>query len=363
MSWPHDCGTASRPHTPTGTALKLVTFQPARAEPRLGILDGETVVEPGPVLRADEAMRGGETAGARAPAVADEMVAFFESGEEGKGHALRALDIARTHRESGNRLIDGDGSPVVHDLSGVRLRAPVPRPRRVRDYLTYRDHATGGGLSIPPAFEAMPICYQCNAESIVGPGEPLLWPSFTDQLDFELEIGFFTSRGGRNLSPAEAQGHIAGVTIFNDVSARDIQVFEMTLTIGPSKGKDFCTAMGPCVLTMDEVDEWSIEMSASINGELWASGTTAGRQFSFAEVLAWASLDEDVYPGEFFAVGTVGGGCGYELDRWIQPGDIVELEASGVGVLSNPVGEKQTHRDGVGLASYQGSPEVHPSHG
>ena len=313
------------------------------------------------MLRVDEQLRNGATAAERAPAVADEMVAFFGSGEAGLGNAQRALDVARTHRERGNRLVDGDGNPVVHEVGDVRLLAPVPRPRRVRDYLTYPGHATGGGLKLSPAFEAMPICYKCNIETIVGPGETLLWPSYTDQLDFELELGFFTSTGGRNLTPGEAQRHIAGVTIFNDVSARDIQVFEMSLTIGPSKGKDFCTAMGPCVLTMDEVDEWSVEMSARVNGELWASGTTKERQFSFAEVLSWASLDEDVYPGEFFALGTVGGGCGYELDRWIQPGDIVELEASGVGVLSNPVGTKQIRPDGAGLATYHGSPEVHPA--
>jgi len=100
--------------------------------------------------------------------------------------------------------------------------------------------------------------------------------------------------------------------------------------------------MGPCVLTMDEVDEWSVQMTARVNGETWATGTTGDRQFSFAEVLAWASLHEPVYPGEFFAVGTIGGGCGLELDRWIQPGDVVELEASGVGVLSNPVGARET---------------------
>jgi 2-keto-4-pentenoate hydratase/2-oxohepta-3-ene-1,7-dioic acid hydratase in catechol pathway len=208
----------------------------------------------------------------------------------------------------------------------------------------------------------MPICYKCNIETIIGPDETLLWPSYTDQLDFELELGFFTSGGGRNLTPAEAQSRIAGITIFNDVSARDIQVFEMSLTIGPSKGKDFCTAMGPCVLTMDEVDEWSVQMSARVNGEEWASGTTANRQFSFAEVLAWASLDEDVYPGEFFGLGTVGGGCGLELDRWIQPGDVVELEASGVGVLRNPVGAKQVAPQGAGVRSYRGSPAVHVSH-
>jgi 2-keto-4-pentenoate hydratase/2-oxohepta-3-ene-1,7-dioic acid hydratase in catechol pathway len=260
-------------------------------------------------------------------------------------------------------LVDEAGNPVVHELDSVRLLAPVPRPRRDRDYLTYNEHAAGSGLAVPPAFAAMPICYKCNIETIIGPDEPLLWPSYTDQLDFELELGFFTSGGGRNLTPAEAQGRIAGITIFNDVSARDIQMFEMSLTIGPSKGKDFCTAMGPCVLTMDEVDEWSVQMSARVNGEQWASGTTANRQFSFAEVLAWASLDEDVFPGEFFGLGTVGGGCGLELDRWIQPGDVVELEASGVGVLRNTVGEKQSPPQGAGVASYHGSPPVHVSHG
>ncbi|MFE2187699.1 fumarylacetoacetate hydrolase family protein [Streptomyces sp. NPDC059455] len=188
------------------------------------------------------------------------------------------------------------------------------------------------------------------------------WPSYTEQLDFELELGFFTSGGGVDLTPEKAASKIAGVTIFNDVSARDIQMFEMGLTLGPSKGKDFCTAMGPCVLTMDEVDEWSIEMTARVNGETWATGTTANRQFSFAEVLAWASLDEPVHAGEFFALGTVGGGCGLELDRWIKPGDVVELEAAGVGVLRNPVGARRAAHRGAGVPSFTGAPRVNSSH-
>lgn len=342
--------------------MRLVTFQPGIARPRIGVLEGDHVVEPGPVLRADAELRSGVAAGTRAPDVPDEMVEFFSTGRSGLDNAQRALEVALAHLETGNHLTDGEGNLVVHELGDVRLLAPVPRPRRVRDYMTYPAHITGAGLDLPPAFRAMPICYKCNVESIIGPEEPLLWPSYSDQLDFEMELGFFTSAGGRNLTPSEAQGLIAGVTIFNDVSARDIQVFEMSLTIGPSKGKDFCTSMGPCVLTMDEVDEWSIEMSARVNGELWASGNTARRQFSFAEVLAWASLDEDVYPGEFFAVGTVGGGCGFELDRWIQPGDVVELEAAGVGVLRNPVGAKQARRKGSGVTSYEGSPAVHVRH-
>jgi 2-keto-4-pentenoate hydratase/2-oxohepta-3-ene-1,7-dioic acid hydratase in catechol pathway len=342
--------------------MRLVTFRPTGGTPTFGVLDGDTVVEPGPVLQADQRLRGGATAGSRAPEVATEMVAFFSSGATGMELAGRALEVARDRRDRGDALTDSAGAGVVHPVGDVRLLAPVPRPRRIRDYLTYTEHAAGSGLAVPAAFEAMPICYKCNVETVIGPDEPLLWPSYTDQLDFELELGFFSSGGGRDLTPQEAQQRIAGVTIFNDVSARDVQFFEMSLTIGPSKGKDFCTAMGPCVLTMDEVDEWSIQMSARVNGEVWASGTTEHRQFSFAEVLAWASLDEEVYPGEFFGLGTVGGGCGLELDRWIQPGDVVELEASGVGVLRNQVGEKQVRRPGAGVDSYSGSPAVHVDH-
>jgi len=342
--------------------LRLVTFSPGGQSPRLGVLDGELVVEPGPVLRADEAMRHGSTAVERVPLVPEDMVAFFESGQEGRSAAEAALEIVGAYRQRGDSLVGLDGDEVVHRLADVRLLAPVPRPRRIRDYLTYKQHAAGSGLALPVAFEAMPICYKCNVESIVGPEEPLLWPSYTEQLDFELEVGFFTSSGGRDLTVKEAQERIAGITIFNDVSARDIQMFEMSLTIGPSKGKDFCTAMGPCVQTMDEVDEWSVQVSARVNGELWASGDTGDRQFSFAEVLAWASLDEDVYPGEFLALGTVGGCCGLELNRWIQPGDVVELEASGIGVLRNPVGSKNTSREGAGLRTYKGAPLVQARH-
>ncbi len=191
---------------------------------------------------------------------------------------------------------------------------------------------------------------------MVGPDAPLLWPAYSDQLDFELELGFYVAGSGVDLSVEAASRHIAGVTIFNDVSARDIQMLEMSMMIGPSKSKDFCNVMGPCLTTMDEIDEFAIELVARVNGEEWARGTSAGRRYSFAEVLAWASYAEPVVPGEFLAVGTVGGGCGLELDRWIQPGDVVELEASGIGVLRNMVGARQPVRAGVGLPSYTGAP-------
>ena len=338
--------------------MRLVTFDTG-AGPDLGVIDGDLVVRPAAALRAREVYHGGLGAASRAEELPEEMVAFFQTGAQGRALAAEALAVVSEHSAKGDELRDG-GRPVAYPLADVRLLAPVPRPPRVRDYLTYRAHASGSGLATPPALAAMPICYQCNANSIIGPDETLLWPSYTGQLDFELEIGFFTSQGGRDLTPDQAADHIAGVTIFNDVSARDIQFFEMSMSIGPSKGKDFCTSMGPCVLTMDEVSEWDIELSARVNGETWTTGTTADRQFSFAEVLAWASLDEDVQPGEFLAVGTVGGGCGLELDRWIQPGDVVELEASGIGILRNPVGERCVPPPGAGLRTYEGAPSVRP---
>lgn len=285
------------------------------------------------------------------------MIDFFSVGDEARRRAEDLIGAVAQAETSGRALVSPDGADVIRPASDVRFLAPVPRPPRIRDYLTYRQHATGAGVSVPPAFEAMPICYQCNVDTIIGPDDVIPWPTYTDQLDYELEIGFFVARGGRDLSVKEAGSRIAGVTLFNDVSARDIQFFEMSMTIGPSKGKDFCSVMGPVVATLDEfADEDAIELTARVNGEVWSSGTTANRQFSFAEVLAWASYGEDIHPGEFLAIGTVSGGCGLEIDRWIQPGDLVELEASGIGILSNRIGEPQVPPADAGLPSYRGAP-------
>lgn len=285
------------------------------------------------------------------------VLAFLEAGDDARRRAEDLIGVVRQAETAGRPLVSPDGDGVVRAVSDVRLLAPVPRPRRIRDYLTYRQHASGVGVVPPPAFEAMPICYQANVDTVIGPDAEIPWPAYTDQLDYELEIGFFVSRGGRDLTVKEAEARIAGVTLFNDVSARDIQFFEMSMTIGPSKGKDFCNVLGPVVATMDEIaDEDAIELTARVNGEVWSHGNSGNRQFSFAEVLAWASYGEDVHPGEFFAIGTAGGGCGAEIDRWLQPGDVVELEAAGVGTLRNTVGERQAPRAGSGLPSYAGAP-------
>jgi 2-keto-4-pentenoate hydratase/2-oxohepta-3-ene-1,7-dioic acid hydratase in catechol pathway len=333
--------------------VRLATFTVGPGESaRLGAVRGRELVD---LRLAAEALDPPGDAGAYA-----DMVSFFAAGPAARHRAEDLLGRLDDIRARGDVPRSRDGGALAVSADDVRLVSPVPRPRRIRDYLTYRQHAVGAGVAVPPAFTAMPICYQCNIETVIGPGETIPWPAYTDQLDYELEIGFFVGAPGRDLSPGQAQAHIAGVTLFNDVSARDIQFFEMSMNIGPSKGKDFCNVLGPVVTTMDDIDESAIELTARVNGEVWSHGTTASRQFSFAEVLAWASYGEDVYPGEFLAVGTVGGGCGAELDRWIAPGNVVELEASGVGVLRNPIGDPDKPPAGAGLASYRGAPRFTP---
>ena len=173
--------------------MRLVTFRERFRPARFGVLHGDLVVDPDLVLAADEALRSGGTVRGgngtdREPRVPREMVAFFESGEQGRALAQHALEVADTYRERGDELRAPDGSRAVLPAADVQLLAPVPRPRRIRDYLTYTEHAAGSGLDVPPAFAAMPICYKCNVETVIGPDEPLLWPSYTSQLDFELDF-------------------------------------------------------------------------------------------------------------------------------------------------------------------------------
>ena len=321
--------------------MRLVTFRTAAGAERVGaLLPDDRVVD----LFAGSAASG--RGAARLPV---DMVAFFAGGPETRRLADEVVAWAADRADA----TGPEGEPVVHDPAAVKLLAPVPRPPRIRDYLTFESHAAGSGLAVPEAFAEMPICYKGNPYSVIGPEDEIVWPAYTDQLDYELELGFYIGRGGRNVTVDDAADHIAGATIFNDVSARDIQIREMSLQIGPSKGKDFCNVMGPCVVTMDELDEFGLRMVARINGEVWSEGTSAERRFSFAEVVAWASYCETIHPGEFIGVGTVGGGCGYEIGRWIQPGDVVELEIEGIGVLRNRVGEREEVPPGAGLPTYR----------
>jgi len=178
-------------------------------------------------------------------------------------------------------------------------------------------------------------------DTVSGPDEVVEWPKYCEKLDFELEIGMVIGRRGKNISKADAKRHIAGYTIWNDLSARDQQMKEGPLGMGPSKGKDFDggNAVGPYLVTADELDLGSrdVRMTAKINGETWTDSTSAGRQFSFEDLIAHVSQSETIYPGELWGSGTVGGGSGLELDRWLKPGDVIEFEIEGIGILRNRV--------------------------
>ncbi len=235
-----------------------------------------------------------------------------------------------------------DDGPWWVDGVGARLLAPLRAPNSLRDFLTFPDHAARGaarrGSAVPPAWERIPVFYKGNRRSVVGPGEQVSWPSYTQKMDFECEVAAVVGRGGRDLGVAEAPAHVFGYTIMNDWSARDIQREEMSCWLGPAKGKDFATSLGPWLVTPDE---WSPEqphaMEVAVDGEVWARGSTAGRRWSFAEMLAWASRDEDLWASDVLGSGTFGGGCGLDLDRWIGPDVVVTLRVEGLGELTNRV--------------------------
>jgi 2-keto-4-pentenoate hydratase/2-oxohepta-3-ene-1,7-dioic acid hydratase in catechol pathway len=166
----------------------------------------------------------------------------------------------------------------------------------------------------------------------------LAWPLQTTKLDYELELACVIGRKGRDIPAGEASRYIAGYTIMNDFSARDIQLREMACRLGPAKGKDFATAIGPCLVTPDEIaDLDSLVMTARVNGEVWSEGRFGSIHWSFPQMIEHASRGECLYPGDLFGSGTVGGGCGLELDRYLKPGDVVELEIQPIGVLRTPI--------------------------
>jgi 2-keto-4-pentenoate hydratase/2-oxohepta-3-ene-1,7-dioic acid hydratase in catechol pathway len=238
----------------------------------------------------------------------------------------------------------GDGTACA-GLEEVRLAAPLRSPNSLRDFLAFRDHVERGaarrGAEVPEVWDRLPVYYKGNRRSVVGPGQVVAWPSYTEKMDYECEVAAVVGRGGRDLSAEDAARHVFGYTIMNDWSARDVQRDEMACWLGPAKAKDFATSLGPWLVTPDE---WSPEephaVELRVDGEVWSTGSTAGRRWSFGEMLAWVSRDEDLYPTDVLGSGTFGGGCGLDLDRWLPPSCQVELRVEGLGVLVNRV-EKQ----------------------
>jgi 2-keto-4-pentenoate hydratase/2-oxohepta-3-ene-1,7-dioic acid hydratase in catechol pathway len=274
-----------------------------------------------------------------------DMISFFRRGEEGKEKAELSINyVARYQAEDG--LLGPRGEKIVYEMGEVKLKAPVPRPNSLRDFLSFEGHSSfSGKRQLDKGWYEIPVCYKGNPDTVIGPEEAILWPAFADLLDYELEYGIYIGKQGKNISREHADEYIAGYTIFNDVSARDIQLKEMLAGgLGPAKGKDTCSVMGPCLVTPDEVDPGNLRMTARVNGEVWSENNSGTAYWTWPQIIEFASMEETLYPGDFLGSGTVERGSGMELDRWIRPGDIVELEVEGIGMLRNRVGEKPPKR-------------------
>lgn len=284
--------------------MKLVTYQ-AAGEPRVG------------VLRDD---------GVRDAGIEGDMLAVIEAWDELKDRIARHVRRAPVEAEA-------------------RLLAPL-RPRSMRDFLSFEGHlkdAMGNlGRPIAPEWYEVPAYYKGMPDTVIGDGEEIPWPPFTAHLDHELELAAVIGRRGRDIPHEQALDHVFGYTIWNDLSARDVQARELPIGMGPSKAKDWdgSNVLGPCLVTADEVDISNLWMSVRVNGETWGEDTTAHMHHRFPDLIAYASQAQTLYPGEVFGSGTASGGSGLELGRRLEPGDRIELEVQQIGVLSNRVGPR-----------------------
>ncbi|MFC7155753.1 fumarylacetoacetate hydrolase family protein [Halomarina halobia] len=265
-----------------------------------------------------------------------EMIAFLERGERALDAAEEAvafaLDGGPERGPAGGRLV------LDPDESGVRPLAPVPRPNSLRDFMAFEEHVRNSlGGDVPDVWYEQPVYYKGNPDTVVGPGETVRWPAYSDTMDYELELAAVIGKRGVDVPVEAAAAYVAGYTVLNDFSARDAQLDEMRGKLGPAKGKDFASALGPYLVTPDEFDLPSAEMTAEIDGETVSSGTPGEMYHSFAELIAHVSQSEPLLPGDVLGSGTVGGGCGLEHGRFLEDGEEVALTVAGIGTLRNRV--------------------------
>ena len=245
----------------------------------------------------------------------------------------------------------GEGPGV---RSGVRLHAPL-LPTTLRDAYAFEQHVKTAnknrGRDVPEEWYQFPVFYYTNPHSIFGPEDVIPYPPYTSALDYELEIAVVIGKAGMNIQPDEAENHIFGYTIFNDWSARDAQRAEMKIGLGPAKGKDFASSLGPLIVTREALADravgragvYDLALAAKVNGVEMSRGNLKDIFWSFGEIIARASQSVMLYPGDVIGSGTVGTGCLLELTKgqgpWLQPGDVVELEVERIGILRNTIGE------------------------
>lgn len=226
---------------------------------------------------------------------------------------------------------------------GARLDAPIPDPGAFLDFYAFEEHVRRArakrGLEIVPEWFRYPVYYRSNQRAMLGPGSTVLFPASESKMDYELELAAVLGASVESPDPAEAEAAIAGFCLLNDWSARAIQAEVMKVGLGPSKGKDFATSLGPWLVTVDELgDPGQLELEARVNGEQWSRGLFGKMHWSWGEMVAFAAEGVRLEPGDVIGSGTIGGGCGLELGRFLDPGDVVELDGGPtLGVLRGTV--------------------------
>lgn len=323
--------------------MKLVTFSiatPLGDQERIGIMRDRSVIDLVAVYETILARRGVYSAAELAQAtITCRMRDFLSRWPVAKAAAVECVAFWEQHQSLDR---SPGGARLGYRENEYRLSVPV-RPTRLKDYLTYEDHKRKGfaklGLPLPKEWFLAPTYTNRNLMGLAGPDEDIRWPSYTEKFDFEFEIAAVIGKAGRNIRAEDAFDYIAGFTIYNDFSARDTQQEERANGSGPGKSKDFDqgNVLGPCIVTADELAADNIDMILRVNGEQWSRGNTSDMKFSWGQIIEHASREETIYPGDVIASGTMNNGSCLELERWFGPGDVIEMEATGIGVLRNKI--------------------------
>lgn len=335
--------------------MRLLTFaypddpQPSSPpSPHLGAVLDETVIDL-------EAARQWATESLHLTAedLPDTMFELIHAGPHAWDQAREILNFMESAEPQG--ITTSQGRPVSRRLEDVVIYPPLVRPMSLRDFYAFEAHVAAArenrGQNIPPEWYQFPVFYFSNPNSIFGHSEVVPYPSYTEELDYELEIACIIGKPGINIPASEAEEYIFGYTIFNDWSARDAQRLEMRVGLGPAKGKDFASSLGPWITTPDELagratgrpGVFDLAMVARVNGQERSRGNWKDIYYSFGQMIERASQDTYLLPGDIIGSGTVGSGCLLELTRgegpWLQTGDVVELEVERIGILRNRVGK------------------------
>jgi fumarylacetoacetate (FAA) hydrolase len=310
--------------------MKLVTFVSSGGKEHVGV-----VAAPGKLIDVTQALNIGD------------MLTLIRDQQQTLPALRKLLAAHREGKVPAAQLVDE---------SKVRLLSPVPRPPSMRDGYAFRQHVEAArrnrGVPMIPEFDHFPVFYFTNHLSVTGPGDVPVMPLACEKLDFELEVAIIVGKEGRNIPAAQADDFVFGYLIMNDWSARALQMEEMKLNLGPAKGKDFATSLGPYLVTRDELAEHAIAgphgerhnlaMKAFVNGKQLSEGNLKDMSWTFAQLLERASYGVTLHPGEVIGSGTVGTGCLLELNGskitdnlWLKPGDHVVMEVEGMGRLEN----------------------------